>query len=499
MKIAPPYRDYIIQIVCYLYILLFVYAAVNKIMDFQNFRVQIAQSPLLTSFAGFVAVAVLAIEIAIALLLSIPQLRKLGLYAALTLMILFSLYIYMILTYSPFVPCSCGGILEDMGWTQHLLFNIAFCILAVSAIYLLDNGTAKSRYYTAIKIVCLTIASSGFMAVLYLLSEHSVHHQNNFVRRYPPFPAKRIKAQELGFESYYFAGISAGKIYLGNSSAPALVTVFDTTLAKVETFRIGIKDTLHDFHNVQLRVVPPNFYLFDGTVPCVFSGNLTERKAVLKIDKVPGFTKAEVIDSNYLLIRTLSPKKEHLLMKINMNNPQDRISNEKLLEKQQDGIFDTDGTFNFDPASDKLAYIYYYRNQYIVADRNLKLLSRPHTIDTTSHAKIKTEYVAKRKQRKFSAPPFMVNRITALHKNLLFVNSTLPGKYDSEKMWKNANVVDVYDIRDSSYLLSFYVYKVDGGQINSIMVDDNFLYVLIGTNIVLYKLHTTLKRHFTST
>lgn len=32
------------------------------------------------------------------------------------------------------IPCSCGGILESLGWREHLYFNLAFIALAVLAL-----------------------------------------------------------------------------------------------------------------------------------------------------------------------------------------------------------------------------------------------------------------------------------------------------------------------------------------------------------------------------
>ena len=60
--------------------------------------------------------------------------RLIGLYAAFTLMTMFTVYIIAILQFSYKIPCSCGGILESMGWTEHLIFNIGFVLLAVGGI-----------------------------------------------------------------------------------------------------------------------------------------------------------------------------------------------------------------------------------------------------------------------------------------------------------------------------------------------------------------------------
>lgn len=135
------HRKNIIIIICYLYIFMLVYAATSKILDFENFKIQLGQSPLLSSFAGWITILVPVSEFMIAILLLIPKFRFIGLFASYFLMVLFTAYIYIILNYSAFIPCSCGGILEKMTWNQHLVFNIVFIVFAIVAILLTTKHT----------------------------------------------------------------------------------------------------------------------------------------------------------------------------------------------------------------------------------------------------------------------------------------------------------------------------------------------------------------------
>lgn len=133
-----------LEVICFLFILLFTYAAVTKLIDYQKFAVQIGQSPLLTNFAGVLAWFIPGLELAIAGMLAMTRLRLLGLYASFGLMVMFTAYIVAILQFSENIPCSCGGVLEAMGWTEHLIFNIAFVLLALSGIVLYSRGQDKS-------------------------------------------------------------------------------------------------------------------------------------------------------------------------------------------------------------------------------------------------------------------------------------------------------------------------------------------------------------------
>ncbi len=138
MKISSKYKNVLLELICILYILLFVYAAVNKFLVFDEFVIQIGQSPVLTAYAGWVAWVVPSLEILISLMLVIPRFRLLALYAAFTLMVMFTAYIFIILNFSDYIPCSCGGVLEKLGWTEHLIFNIAFVILAFIGIIIIS-------------------------------------------------------------------------------------------------------------------------------------------------------------------------------------------------------------------------------------------------------------------------------------------------------------------------------------------------------------------------
>lgn len=85
-------KSTIIIFISYLYIFLFTYTAISKIIDFETFLVQLGQSPLLSAYANWVAVLIPAAEIIISLILLIPKIRYIGLFLAFGLMIMFSSY-----------------------------------------------------------------------------------------------------------------------------------------------------------------------------------------------------------------------------------------------------------------------------------------------------------------------------------------------------------------------------------------------------------------------
>lgn len=474
-------KSNIIQTVVALYILLFTYATVSKVLDFHNFQIQLGQSPLLSAFADWVAVIVPLVEFVIVLLLLSNKSRLLGLYGSFALMTMFTAYIVIILNFSSFTPCSCGGILEEMTWTQHLVFNIVF--VALSGLAILSNAFNK---FVIGYLSILATSAIGLVVALFLMSEDIIQHRNNFIRRLPAQFSKQYEI-DLGYNSYYFAGLTNGKIYLGNTTAPLLLTEIDTSLKNKKELVVKLNNLNLPFRSLQLQVHAKNFYASDGTVPAVFHGK-TGLWYATQIPQVKSkFSNPVFTDSTSFAFRKHKANAENVLARFDEKQNK-TITNPTILQKQVDGIFDTDGILNYDPNSNLLVYLYYYRNQYIVCDSKLNIIHRGNTIDTISKAQIKVAFNKDRNEKKLSAPPLTVNKNAYLHRGLLFVNSSLMGKFEDEKMWRQASLIDIYDIKNRSYIVSFYVYNIEGKRLSRFAVEGNTFYGIVGRHLVSYKM-----------
>ena len=104
------YRTVVSELVSILFIILFLYAAASKLFDHENFQVQVGKSPLLARFSVWIGWLVILIEVVTAIAMSNRKYQLTGLYAAFTLMVMFTTYIIIILHFSDYIPCSCGGI-----------------------------------------------------------------------------------------------------------------------------------------------------------------------------------------------------------------------------------------------------------------------------------------------------------------------------------------------------------------------------------------------------
>ncbi|WP_410478909.1 MauE/DoxX family redox-associated membrane protein [Pedobacter heparinus] len=129
-------RILVVEVVCVLFILLFAYASVTKMLDFEQFRTELRRSPLLTFFATWVAIGIPMLEVILSIFLTIERFRLASIYCAYGLMVIFSAYIVAITKFADYIPCSCGGVLSSMNWKQHLVFNCAFIAFALIAIFI---------------------------------------------------------------------------------------------------------------------------------------------------------------------------------------------------------------------------------------------------------------------------------------------------------------------------------------------------------------------------
>lgn len=68
-------KKYLLDFLVFLFILLFVYASVSKLVDYETFENQLGQSPLLSAFASLVAPGVIISELIVALLLIFERTR----------------------------------------------------------------------------------------------------------------------------------------------------------------------------------------------------------------------------------------------------------------------------------------------------------------------------------------------------------------------------------------------------------------------------------------
>ncbi|NMH89700.1 hypothetical protein [Flavivirga algicola] len=351
--------------------------------------------------------------------------------------------------------------------------------------------TQKKLY---ILLFISAIGSIGFISLLFAFTNKGPERDMSFKRGFLYDAPKKIHEMDLKYNGYYIAGAYKDKIYLGNPKSPLYLTVVDTALQSKEVIHITMDQDSLPLRSPQVRVVPPYFFLMDGTVPYVLRGKTRDWKGYSILENPLYFNNAQPMDSVTLAIRTMSSKtREFALGTIHLADSATMILSHELLKKQVDGVFDVDGTLQYNKQQHQLVYTYRYRNKYIVANDNLQLQNLGTTIDTISQAQIKVSTIASKNQQKMETPALRVNKYSSTSGNYLFVNSLLLGKAESIDMWDKSSVIDIYNLVKNHYEFSFYVEDIEKNKLKTFQTLSDKFIGLIGNHIVVYQLNKHFK------
>ncbi len=111
-----------IDLISSLLIFLFGYTAISKLLSIHRFEAM----PLISSGAPLLAWQVPLAELCMVGLLIFPLTRRLGLIASAAMLSLFTMYLVYMILLTPHLPCTCGGVISNMSWREHIAFNGVF-------------------------------------------------------------------------------------------------------------------------------------------------------------------------------------------------------------------------------------------------------------------------------------------------------------------------------------------------------------------------------------
>jgi hypothetical protein len=337
----------------------------------------------------------------------------------------------------------------------------------------------------------LAICFAGSIAAviaLYLTTTHYNRSDNSFIRQFPNVGPSGEKLFDIQFDSYYIAGISSSHIYLGNVVAPDHMIITDLALTDTQHVKLNIPDRNELLpRTLRVRVDSPFVYMTDYLLSTIWKGVLPDPTMLHFIDN-PRFSSSliEYRSPGTFVVRTYdSSQMQNRLGVLS----QDGVKyGKKTLTKQIDGYFCTDGMINCNNETSSVIYVYYYRNEFIRLDSNLNIIYRGRTIDTTSTAKIKVAQIKAENKTTLSAPPLLVNRMSAVFGNNLFISSALKANNEQERAFATSAVVDVYDVDDGEYKYSFYLPNSVEGKIRDFAVTGNKAVTLIDHHIIVFEL-----------
>ena len=142
-------KETILIIITAIIAVLFFYASFSKLIDYDKSQWEMKNQIFPIGIAWVLTWLIPSIEIVLTFLLLFPTTRKKALWASLLLLTAFTLYIAIVMTrVFGRIPCSCGGILKNMDYGTHLIFNLFFIVLALLGLAIDNDWIAYNRLFT---------------------------------------------------------------------------------------------------------------------------------------------------------------------------------------------------------------------------------------------------------------------------------------------------------------------------------------------------------------
>ncbi len=135
-----------LEAVTAIFIILWIYTGISKLIDWRSVSLQMMTNPIFKGMPKLATFGGPVLELCLAILLVFKRTRLLGFYLSFVLMSFFTFYVSYLMIYLPTLPCSCGGVISSLNWTQHLVMNILLTIISVSAIILYRKRKAVNSH-----------------------------------------------------------------------------------------------------------------------------------------------------------------------------------------------------------------------------------------------------------------------------------------------------------------------------------------------------------------
>lgn len=249
---------------------------------------------------------------------------------------------------------------------------------------------------------------------------------------------------------------------------------------------LGGRNSLKFFENdlIFINAISSTLYKIDR------KANISKVK---KLDTIP-FLNSEILNQNAFVLtgRTdIQGNSRRIFKKVDSNG---FSTNSYMPSMQKEGFFSNDGQLLYDSKNKQVIYMYFYRGEFICLDSNLNTIYTSKTIDTITTSKLEikqTDIMTKEgliKKSTFAKPPFIVNGRFSLDNNLIYIQSYIKANNESSSKFNSSIVIDVYDIRNGKYKISFYLPKLDKQKLTYFKIHNSKIVALYNNTLATFEL-----------
>lgn len=141
-------RQLMVVVISALLVLLFMYTGLSKLLDLDLFMRDMNNQPFPLWLVDMIVAVLPVSECILAMLLCFATTRRFALWGSAVLMLLFTLYTLLVLFHVfDRIPCGCGGVIRNLSWPEHLVFNIVFTLLPLIAIWIYPKQHSVTSFH----------------------------------------------------------------------------------------------------------------------------------------------------------------------------------------------------------------------------------------------------------------------------------------------------------------------------------------------------------------
>lgn len=332
----------------------------------------------------------------------------------------------------------------------------------------------------------------GIVAVLVSVSKQEIDGAYAFKRNFVGAALKVIASKPRDKEIVSLSGATLSNIYF-QTATPGNIIKSDFYLKASQTISTALPTDTKTSSAFTLAVDSPQVYLFAANVPAIYSSSLTgtDLSAVKKyLFPMSLFSRGVAVNQNRFVLRAYDTARsfdQHFMLFDALDYS---VKSEKnITDSTGNAGIETDGILLYDDASKLIVYIHYYRSSFICMDTALNLVYKSALTDTLRGVATKANAVVSAKGLFFTnvTPGRIINSSACVCNGKLYIHSLLRASNESGKSFVKNAVIDVYDIRDGSYLHSFYIPSYNQQSLQEFKVSGNYLIALFKTEITVFR------------
>jgi len=342
----------------------------------------------------------------------------------------------------------------------------------------------------------LIIALSAFVIILIVFHFGDIpnQHNNGFSRRYFQKSITELQVMDLQDTLHEIVGATRWNVYVSTATPGEVLEVSKSSNNSIRRVKIPFFARYYDslqFGSLAIKIDSPHIYLFAENKPAIIKTNLDSALFDVKILPPGPFTREAMVSADCFILRKIEPGLgDQIFVRYDLNagslKKEDGIS-----ELHGDGGIVTDGQLHVDAATNKLYYIYYYKNALLSFDTSLNFVTKFSSIDTISSFKIRTAVVNKGGAAAYTniTPANIINKVSYIQNGLLFNMSTLRADNETDQFFSGHSILDIINLKDGKYLGSIHFPVFKGNKLSKFIISDNRLIALYSNSIIIYDLH----------